>query len=206
MKQRLPLLLFAAIYCATIPVFAQNAEEFDRFFTSRATRKQLNQTREQYSSLVQGHDVESGEFEERIFPEIHVKGLIVRNDGSSEIWVNDSNTIGKNRASRDLQSGTRRVDGQRIRITLSDGETVTLKPGQIYTPDSQQVLEAYQLYLPPPQESVPVENETAPESKEPETDSAETDKDEEFDESVLAETDTKIKLLEERIQKLEGQR
>jgi hypothetical protein len=190
-----------------VPVFAQGAEEFDRLFTSRATRKQLNQAREQYSSLVQGHDVETGEFEEKIFPEIHVKGLIVRNDGSSEIWVNDSNTLGKSRASRDLQSGARRIDGQRIRVTLSDGETVTLKPGQIYTPDSQQVLEAYQLYLPPPQESVPVENEPAPESQEPETDgAAETGKDEEFDESVLAETDTKIKLLEERIQKLEGQR
>jgi hypothetical protein len=206
MKRRILLFLFAALCCTTIQALAQDAEEFDRFFTSRATRKQLNQTREQYSSLVQGHDVETGEFEEKIFPEIHVKGLIVRNDGSSEIWVNDSNTFGKSRASRDLQSGTRRIDGQKIRVTLSDGKTVMLKPGQIYTPDSQQVLEAYQLYLPPPQESVPAENETAPESKEFETDSAETDQDEEFDESILAETDTKIKLLEERIQKLEGQR
>lgn len=206
MTRNLALLLFAAACCAGMSAFAQDAEEFDRLFTSRATRKQLNQAREQYSSLVQGHDVETGEFEEKIFPEIHVKGLVVRNDGSSEIWVNDNNTFGKSRASRDLQSGARRIDGQRIRVTLSDGETVTLKPGQVYTPDSQQVLEAYQLYLPQPQEGIPVENETAPEIEESETDSAETEKDEGFDESILAETDTKIKLLEERIQKLEGQR
>jgi len=203
------ILGFLLILNYILPAVAQDASELGRFFTTPAERKQLDQARDQYTSIAQSRDAEAGLSEGRVFPEVQVKGLIVRDDGSSEIWVNDGSTIGKNQLSRELKSSTARVGRQNVKVTLSDGEHVTLKPGQIYSPDTQQVIEAYQTMMPPKSATTAddklAEDQTT--TSEDQVKEGEVEKkDKEFDESVLAETDTKIKLLEERIQKLEGQR
>ncbi|MBN1378702.1 MAG: hypothetical protein JXA04_05660 [Gammaproteobacteria bacterium] len=194
------LLILLVTTCFLQPVIAQDAAEFDRLFTSRLERKQLNQARDQYTSITQTHG-DDNISDQGMFPEVQVKGLVVRKDGSSEIWINNTSTVGKDRLSQDLKSNTRRIDSQRVRVTLSDGEHITLKPGQVYTPDNQSILEGYQAALPAKPEPAPEEEI---EEKESETKEASLEQDKEFDESVLAETDSKIKLLEERLEKLES--
>lgn len=184
-----------------LPATADDGTDFDRFFTTAAVRTQLNQAREQYTAIGPVNDEDEDTDQQTLFPEVKVKGMIVRSDGSSEIWLNGASTVGNDNISREIRTLTERVGGERVRVTLPDGKAVTLKPGQLYSPDDQRVLEIYQTSTPVQPE--PVKDETA-EAVEPVEDVDNgADKVEEFDESILAETHTRIKLLEERLEKLE---
>lgn len=181
---------------------AQSEEDLGRFFLERNTRNQLNQAREQYSAIGPVTEDEKAP-QDTLFPEVKVKGLVVRSDGSSEIWLNNASTVGKDGISQEVRSVTKRVNRERVQVTLPDGKYVTLMPGQVYTPDSQKVLELYQTQM-PAEPIEPAPEDKTPENPEEQAGTEEPEEDKGFDESILAETDTKIKLLEERIQKLEG--
>ena len=200
------LMILSVLQLVTIltPVSAQNSVGFDRLFTNSATRNQLDQSREQYTAI--GPVTDEEDYQETMFPKIELKGLIVRNNGSSDIWLNGSSTLGKDNLSREIQSVAKRINREQVQVTLPDGNTVKLKPGQIYTPDSQKILDVYQTAFPVEQEPASIEANIAEQQEQDSEKSIEEKKGEEFDESVLAETDTRIKLLEERLQKLEEQR
>jgi hypothetical protein len=184
-----------------LPVYAQDESDINRFFTDRNVRRQLDQAREQYAPVGPASDEEE-EPQETLFPEVKLKGLVIRNDGSSEIWINSASTVDKGGLSEEVRSATQRINRDQVRVTLPDGKYVTLVPGQIYTPDSPKVLELYQTSSPVKPTEAPLEEELDEQARESEI--SESEQEEEFDESVLAETDSRIKLLEERLEKLES--
>lgn len=196
---------------ASLPFAAAYAEDevrFGRLFTEPGTRKQLDESRKQsYSAqpLPEAEDVE-----EAAITTLKVDGVLMRRDGSTEVWVNG--------VRGDSQLTVQRAGRDRFRVSVPGGGEVILKPGQIYSFESRRVLEGYEA-----DKELASEPEAGPEAaapqqpaqasvivkaepmKAPEAGAATPPADPaaEFDEAELVEQDFRIKLLEERMEKLE---
>lgn len=212
MKTR-ALILLSLASLPFAPAYAEDEVRFGRLFTEPGTREQLDESRKQSSSaqpLPEAEDVEDA-----AITTLKVDGVLMRRDGSTEVWVNgvrDDSQLKVQRAGRD-----------RFRVSVPGGGEVILKPGQIYSFESRRVLEGYEAdkelasepatasqaaaTQQPAQSSVIVK--TAPPMKAPEAKAAtppathRADPAAEFDETELVEQDFRIKLLEERMEKLE---
>lgn len=197
-------LLAIFLTCSLIagPVVSETG--FDRFFTDRRTRMQLDQAREQHSFISPRGNTPINNTEELVLPDVKFDGMIIRDDGSADIWINSTGSSQEEGlGDRVERSATRAKDGS-VRVTLPTGKTVTLKPGQVYSMESERVREVYEgdRPAPPPGREDSNEEPAAPETAN--NSQSENEPEVAFDESALAEDqDTKIKLLEERVQKLE---
>jgi hypothetical protein len=185
---------------AVLSAQAQGEPEFGRFFIDHKTRMELDHARDTWQPSTQAETEDAQTIQELFLPEVKLNGLIIRSDGSGEVWVNNAPSFSDNAISKELKINTRHLRNNQVRISLPDGGTVNLKPGQIYSLESQRIREAYEDYI--PRVMTPMPEPVEEENTEPEK-PVETAKDEGFDESVLAESESKIKLLEERIEKLE---
>lgn len=196
----LPALLLLGYPVLTLPA---GDMEFDRFFTDKKTRMQLDQAREQYKFISPRGNAPADESQELVLPEVKVNGIIVRGDGSTEVWVNSA-TPGGNGLGGNVERSARRTKDGRVRLTLPSGKTVDLKPGQVYSMETEQVREAYEEV----QETAPAGNkiEEKPANREAsEKDQPGDSRESAFNESTLAkDPGAKIKLLEERVQRLES--
>lgn len=202
---RLLMKWLPAAFLALTPPIASSAAgdmEFDRFFTDKKTRMQLNQAREQHRFISPRGSAAVDEAQELILPDVKFDGMIIREDGSTEVWVN-STAETRNDLTDQIEVKARRTNDGRVRITLPSGRTVKLKPGQVYSMETEHVREVYEEADETP--VVESEGKEKPENAEVQEKAQTEEKTEAaFDEEALAEDqDAKVRLLEERVQKLE---
>jgi hypothetical protein len=206
MKSISPALLL--LLTINSPAFAADeAIKLERLFTDRKTRAELDQARNQYSAERLEILANQQELDENLPAEVRMDGVVIRSNGTTEAWVNGSSTL--KGAGQELLNRPRSAGGNRFRVTLPGGEEVVLKPGQVYSLERQRVLEGYEAgkEFDPELAEEPVETDTPKNSQTaaPVTGEKLPAAAAEFDESQLATQDSRIKLLEERLQKLEQQ-
>jgi hypothetical protein len=213
MKSISPALLL--LLTINSPAFAaEEAIKLERLFTDRKTRAELDQARNQYSAERLEILANQQELEENVPAEVRMDGVVIRSNGSTEAWINGSSTL--KGTGQELLNRPRSAGGNRFRVTLPGGEEVVLKPGQVYSLERQRVLEGYEAgkEFEPELIEEAVDTGTAenPQTAAPASaaagekpPAAAATAGAEFDESQLATPDSRIKLLEERLQKLEQQ-
>lgn len=76
-------------------------------------------------------------------PEVRVQGFIQRSGGRSAVWLNDRTALEGERTTGDLGIHGGRIEGGSVVVTLPDGRTVRLKPGQVYDPATGSIVDAY---------------------------------------------------------------
>jgi hypothetical protein len=202
------LILLSLLALASLPPRPAPAEEdarFGRLFMEPNTRRQLDESRKQNSSaqpLPAAQEIE----EDAPLTALKVDGVLMRGDGSTEVWING--------VRGDSRLTVRRAGGNRFRVSVPGGGEVTMKPGQVYSFESRRVLEGYEAAReaataePDRQTAAPQKPAQAPlvvrsgPAPVPET-NPETDRAAKFDEAELAEQDFRIRLQEEQMEKLE---
>lgn len=180
-----------------------------RLFTGALEREQLNADRSLYKEgrMINEKTNETGK--QVVTPEFKYNGMLIRKNGSREIWVNGKHVNQSTYAQGNIDRAYRFEASRKLNtaMTLPGGQKIYLRPGQVYQIDGQTIVEAYQ--------ATHKNNESVPKNKK-ETTATETNPLEqkpdpaeekpppvEFDESILTKEISKIKLLEERIQELE---
>lgn len=76
-------------------------------------------------------------------PSVALQGFIRRSDGSAAVWANGENTLTDEQLARDVRVDSGQIDGRSVTVTLPDGRTVHLEPGQIWDSDRGRVVESY---------------------------------------------------------------
>jgi hypothetical protein len=194
------LLCVGSLFPAAAP--AEDNPRFGRLFTETKTRQQLDASRKQNSSE-RLPVIEEEMEEDSAVTALKVDGMIMRRDGSTEVWVNGNNT---RKDSAQSQQGISHAGGSGVRVPVPGGE-VTLKPGQVYSFESRRVLEGYEAVKELAAERKPEEDAiqetiknfsaantttTAPQART--SDQTAADQGAQFDESQLGKQDSTIKL------------
>ena len=124
-----------------MPVYSADEPSLDRFFTSPRLRAELNRARDDYSGAQPGSPV-SGEasLDEYISPDVRLDGVVIRGDGSADIWINRGSVSQQ----RQVQLRSNQGGRESISVRLPGGKRIRLKPGQYYSPEHQAVKEAYE--------------------------------------------------------------
>jgi hypothetical protein len=121
-----------------LPAMAMAEDEdvrFGRLFTEPKTRENLDESRKQNTSeeLPVAEEME----EDVAVTTLKMNGVIMRRDGSAEVWINGVR-------SDSSRQTIRRSGGNRFQVALPGGGEVTLKPGQVYSLESRSVIEGYE--------------------------------------------------------------
>ena len=124
------------------------AEPMGRLFTSPAERSNLDylrQTKKNEPLKVESPVLEAGTAPAPIvLPDaVNLQGYVKRNDGKqSTVWVNNQ-ALQENSRNKAVTVGKLSDGSNRVPIKLSaNGKRLNLKAGQVYDPESNQVLEA----------------------------------------------------------------
>jgi hypothetical protein len=169
-----------------------------RLFMEPSTRQQLDESRKQNSSAQQLPATEDNN--EAAVTSLKMDGVVMRRDGSTEVWVNGVRS--------GSQLAVRRTSGDRFQVSVPGGGEITLKPGQIYSFEMRRVIEGYEAEKELVTEGKTAESKTAaePEAAAPQPagqaappqGEVAKPQQEEFDESKLAKQDFRIKLEQEK--------
>ncbi len=115
--------------------------ELDRMFTTRFERAQLDAQRRRMSS---GESIESTTSNSVSVTPVNVEmqGIMQREKGGNVAWINGQSTLNSNTIDENI-----RVNGQPkalsgARVSIS-GQTVNLKPGQVWQQEDGKVVERY---------------------------------------------------------------
>ncbi|HEX5057182.1 MAG TPA: hypothetical protein VFX02_11885 [Gammaproteobacteria bacterium] len=199
------LILILSLLPALAP--AEDEEHIGRLFMEPGTRQQLDESRKQNSSAQQLPVTE--DIDEAAMTSLKVDGVVMRHDGSTEVWINGVRS--------NSQLAVRRAGGNRFQVSVPGGGEITLKPGQIYSFEMQRVIEGYEAdkELAKGQPAETDIKEAAPQTAtqaaaasktaaatgqatETKTaDPANGAKEEQFNEAELVDQDVRIKLMEE---------
>lgn len=198
------LLAIILVWSGTEVVLADAG--FDRFFTDKKTRMQLDQAREQHSLISPRGGAAVNQAEELVLPDVRLDGMIIRNDGSAKVWINSTGSIHEETLGDKVEHNAHRAKDGSIRITLPSGKTVKLKPGQVYSMETERVSEAYEeTHKPPVTENHDEDNTETFDTAE----NTQLDKQPEVglnEATLVDDPDAKINLLEGRGQRLEQER
>jgi hypothetical protein len=136
---------------ASMPLQAAAEDDFGRLFSSQAERKQLDILR-QNQKLIVVSPQKSTQLERVAveLPEpVTMQGYVKRSDGSTTLWINNKavqeNTtqsdveIGRLNKQKDLTKNG--ADSLNVRIPAT-GKNVRLKPGQVYEPETNRIVES----------------------------------------------------------------
>ena len=132
---RMILLCLACLFPAAALADDDEAR-FGRLFTESKTRQQLDVSRKQ-NSLQQLPVIEEEVEEDPAVTALKLDGMIMRRDGSTEVWVNGVSTQDSQR------QGIMNSGGNNLRVAVPGGEVI-LKPGQVYSFESRRVLEGFE--------------------------------------------------------------
>ena len=130
--------LLVLSFIVTVASYAQNEPELGRFFTSPGLRMELDRARDDYSVAHPGPVGNNAVVDEYVSPDVRLDGVVIRGDGSADIWLNRGNV------SQQQQVRLRSKKSDSISVKLPGGKHVRLKPGQYYSPENQAVKEAYE--------------------------------------------------------------
>jgi hypothetical protein len=179
-------------------VMAEDEVHIGRLFMDPGTRQQLDESRKQNSSAQQLPATQ--DMDKAAVTALKVDGVVMRSNGSTEIWVNGVRS--------DSQLAVRRTRGDSFQVSVPGGGEVTLKPGQIYSFETRRVMEGYEAEkelvdqgktteTKTTEEPAPVASQTSSQSAPPQDEGAKSQQ-EKFDESELAKQDFRIKLEQEK--------
>ena len=138
--------------CLAAPVFAL---DLGRVFLSPSERAELNLQREQYYQPVEIEPVEVIPFEAIPEPEIAadessaqpllVNGYVKRHGTSGTVWINGESTYDGDMANMNVDHLKTRIIGQQVLVTpINEKQSVYLKPGQGFNPNSQEISDGYE--------------------------------------------------------------
>lgn len=131
---------------------ADAAPRFDgqRLFTTAAQREQLDALRDgkplperppesRRQTLVLPPEKKTAEKKP---PAVTLQGFVRRSGGRSAVWANGQSTLRDRRIDGDVRiSG--RIEGTAVLVTLPDGRTVRLQPGEVWDPKGERVIDQY---------------------------------------------------------------
>lgn len=151
-KRSLFLFLLAYIVPSIAMCDEQNySDQFRRLFTTNEERVLLDRVRrndfpenfELDDKLEQDVEVR---YERRL--ELHVQGVMLRDDGNHVVWVNGENTMSKPELEPGVAVDLRNIleDGPNIPVSTLTSQ-FNIKPGQIWLEDVDKVVEAYGNFL-----------------------------------------------------------
>ena len=156
------------------PTFADTTQpsirDLDRLFTTRHERAQLDSLRQRMAG---GEMLTAASTETSTPPAIvKMQGIMQREKGKTVTWINGQSTLNSNHIDDHI-----RVTGQPQALRGAnlniDGQAVHLKPGQVWQPETGQIVESYKTKVATPltkgaAETVPdVQTETAAEKEIP---------------------------------------
>lgn len=142
-----PMALLACLITGLVVAASTSAAEFagQRLFTTAEQRTQLDAMRARMDGdvdddeeLLSAAGVAITDDDTEVEPEsespVGVRGFVQRSGGPPALWLDDDSDIDTDRG---------RIEGREVVITLPDGRTVRLKPGQVYDPASGEVKDAF---------------------------------------------------------------
>jgi hypothetical protein len=119
------------------------ADELGRLFTTPKERAVLNTLREHYDPKRQDHiEVQQPKIPVETPNQLELNGVVERSDGKNTAWVNGKNTINKKQKGIHINSHNMSANNVQIRIT-NPNRSVTMKPGEIYNPESGRIQDSY---------------------------------------------------------------
>lgn len=137
-----------ALAALAAPLAAAPRFDDQRLFTTAEQRARLDELRTQAEQTETGAG--SGNTAPQTAapppkkpPRIEVRGFIKRSKGPAAVWVNGGSTLPGDRVDDDIRIDSGRIDGSTVVVTLPDGRTVRLKPGQVWDPDTGHAVDAY---------------------------------------------------------------
>jgi hypothetical protein len=145
------LLPVCLIGLASMPLEAAAEDDFGRLFSSQAERKQLDILR-QNQKLIVVSPQKSTQLEPVAveLPEpVTMQGYVKRSDGSTTLWINNQ-AVQENSTQSDVEIGRLHKqknsakngsDSLNVRIPAT-GKNVRLKPGQVYEPETNRIVES----------------------------------------------------------------
>ena len=140
--------LLLAICLQLMPSTALAAQPLGRLFTTPAERSNLDYLRQTKKNLpaVVNTPTENtmAETAPVVLPDaINMQGYVKRNDGKQgTVWINN-NAMQEGSGNQDVQVGRLPSNSNRVPIRLpANGKNLTLKAGQVYDPENNQVREA----------------------------------------------------------------
>lgn len=158
----------------SLPLQAAAENDFGRLFSSSAERKKLDTLRKNQKLMVASPQKNTPlePVADELSEPIALQGYVKRSDGSTTLWVNNKavqeNSIQDDveigRLSKQNNSAKNGSDSLNVRIPVT-GKNVRLKPGQVYEPETNRIVESRllekekQLNL---EETGIIGNETAP--------------------------------------------
>lgn len=169
-------------------------DEFDVLFTNAKTRASLDEARHNFSVDVVPQ-ASGKDDQQNVQRSVTLNGIVIKKGGGSQVWINNQTSL-----SPAMPVEAFRIkavaDAPKVDLTLSGGDKVELKPGEIYSLETGNVHEIYEQRA-----------QTGPADlairERPEEQENKAEDGFEFDESKLAEQDSRIQLLEERLEQLE---
>lgn len=145
------LLPVSLIGLASASLQAAAEDDFGRLFSSQAERKKLDILR-QNQKLIVASPQQNTRLEPvaDALPEpITLQGYVKRSDGSTTLWINNK-TVQEDTTQDDVEIGRLSKqnppaksgsDSLNVRIPVT-GKNVRLKPGQVYEPETNRIVES----------------------------------------------------------------
>ena len=80
---------------------------------------------------------------------VRVDGYVSRSGGPQTVWVNGTDSYQGNLGEHGIDPARVRVESRQVRVPLaSSPQDVLLKPGQIFQPETSQVIDTYEALTP----------------------------------------------------------
>lgn len=154
------LLLVTIVTATAVAEAARAADPLDghRLFTTAAERERLQALRAERAEREarrdgapeeSGRAASGGGSAARAAPQpeppprVDLRGFVRRSGGPDAVWVNDGSTLSGETLEGDIRVRAWGRDGSTVRITLPDGRTIRLKPGQTWDPETGRVRDSY---------------------------------------------------------------
>ena len=146
MKRWISYSVLGLLVSAASSIALAQEESFERFFTERKLRIELDRAREQYTL---NHNSRTATTQSAgpqfLLPEVKLHGIVVRENGDTQIWLHNGDSVSTTELHRQSRAnGQNKLTGQPVRVPLPGGGYAKLKPGQVYSLEKQTIVEGYE--------------------------------------------------------------
>ncbi|HEY9277270.1 MAG TPA: hypothetical protein VIO87_03610 [Methylotenera sp.] len=135
----------------SLPLQAAAEGDFGRLFSSSAERKKLDILRQKQKLIVVSpqQNTRLEPVADELPEPITLQGYVKRSDGSTTLWINNK-AVQENSTQDDVEIGQlskqknsakNSSDSLNVRIPVT-GKNVRLKPGQVYEPETNRIVES----------------------------------------------------------------
>lgn len=136
-------IFFAAQTCQAIAAEVPlSSIEGQRLFTTQQERNNLDKARLKLLLKDKKEPAKRVVVAPRPIPAVQMRGFIKRSDGKTTTWLNQGNTL-KSRTVGNVNVSKAPNAAGGVKVTLPNGKTITLKPGQKYDPLTGRIKSIY---------------------------------------------------------------